>query len=209
MDFDSRKEYLLRQEEIDNLELKFKIHLMNSITGYKSANLVATYNSTQKANAAIFSSVTHYGSSPPLIGITLRPPTESHQTYQNIQRDRFYTINQVHTGIYRAAHQTSGNYKDNESEFEISGLTPLVSATFPHAPYVGESHVRLGLKYIEEHKIKANGTILLIGEIVELFCDGHFIGDDGFIDPVKANTVTVTGLDAYYHGTSLARLERV
>ena len=45
-----------------------KINLINSATGYKSANLIGPKSEDGIPNLAIFSSVTHYGSAPPIFG---------------------------------------------------------------------------------------------------------------------------------------------
>ena len=49
----------LVKTEIDNLELKRKLNLINSISGIKPANLIATRSEAGEDNVAIFSSVIH------------------------------------------------------------------------------------------------------------------------------------------------------
>ena len=63
------------KEDIYNLEKQARIRLINSISGYKSANLIGTKNAKGMENLAIFSSVTHYGSDPAVLGVTFGPPT--------------------------------------------------------------------------------------------------------------------------------------
>ena len=47
---------------------------MNSLSGIKSANLIATYSpKINVANCALFSSVIHIGTNPAVIGFILRP----------------------------------------------------------------------------------------------------------------------------------------
>jgi len=73
------------------------------------------------------------------------------------------------------------------------------------APYVAESKIKIGLKYVEDYTIKANQTILVVGEVVELILPSSAVGEDGFIHLEKAETVAISGLDAYYEATRLAR----
>jgi flavin reductase (DIM6/NTAB) family NADH-FMN oxidoreductase RutF len=61
-------------EEIEKLEKLERLNLINSCTGYKS-NLLATKSVDGLSNVAIFSSITHLGSSPAMIGFIVRPTT--------------------------------------------------------------------------------------------------------------------------------------
>ena len=85
------------------------------------------------------------------------------------------------------------------------GLTPWYSGNFA-APYVAESTVKTGLKLVEEIEIKANGTVFMVGEIVEIILPGGIVSPDGYIDVEKAGTVAISGLDSYHRTERLARL---
>ena len=61
-------------------------------------------------NVAVFSSVTHIGSSPAILGFFLRPTTVIRNTYENIKATGFYTINHIHNNITKDAHHTSAKY---------------------------------------------------------------------------------------------------
>lgn len=61
-----------QREDIDNLEKIFKINLINSCSGFKSANLLGTISDEGVSNVAVFSSVIHLGSNPPTLGFILR-----------------------------------------------------------------------------------------------------------------------------------------
>ena len=56
------------EEDIENLEKVYRINLINSCSGYKSANLIGSVSNEGINNLAIFSSITHLGSNPPLLG---------------------------------------------------------------------------------------------------------------------------------------------
>ena len=92
--------------DLMDLEKAFRIHLINAVSGFKSANMVGTINGQGQTNVAIFSSVIHMGSSPALFGMVLRPNPEERDTYRNIMETRQFTLNHVNTDICRKAHQT-------------------------------------------------------------------------------------------------------
>ena len=87
---------ILSRNDINNLDKISRLNLINSITGYKPANLIGTKSLSGDTNLAIFSSMVHLGSNPPLLGFFLRP-TEivPIHTYLNIKEYKYYTINSV------------------------------------------------------------------------------------------------------------------
>jgi flavin reductase (DIM6/NTAB) family NADH-FMN oxidoreductase RutF len=186
-----------------------RLTLVNSITGFKSGNLVGTCNEAGVSNLAIFSSAVHLGSEPALIGIVTRPivpdgKTTRH-TYDNIRQTGFFTLNHVHAGIVPQAHQTSASYDEGVSEFEAVGLTPEYLG-LGKTPYVQESRIKMGLEYVEEYFIQANQTILVVGKVVELFLPENALDEAGNLDLNLAETVAVSGLDTYHSATQLHRL---
>ena len=65
--------HYFNSNDLDGLSKVYRLNLINSITGYKSANLIGTQNLNGITNLAIFSSIIHIGSNPPLMGFILRP----------------------------------------------------------------------------------------------------------------------------------------
>ena len=117
----------------------------------------------------------------------------------------FFTINAVAKDFYEKAHQTSAKYGEQTSEFEACGLTPQYTDAHP-APYVKESPVRMGLQLEEEHHIRANGTIFLVGKVVEILTEDNLAAPDGHLSLDKAGILAVAGLDSYYEAELLGRL---
>lgn len=76
--------------EIQKLDKLFRGNLINSCTGYKSANLIGTISKNGRTNVAVFNSVTHLGSNPPMAGFVLRPTTVPRNTFRNIKRNRCF-----------------------------------------------------------------------------------------------------------------------
>ncbi|MEZ4827287.1 MAG: flavin reductase family protein [Bacteroidia bacterium] len=198
-------EKILYERDILAMEKQFRTELINSISGFKSAVLIGTANAAGNTNLAIFSSFIHIGSNPPLFGFITRPTSVPRHTYQNIKATGYFTANHIHEEILLPAHQTSARYDENTSEFDATGLTPWYSSIFP-APYVKESHVKLGLTFAEEHPIEANGTILIIGRLVEVRLPEVAIAEDGLVRLEKAGSLAISGLDVYHSPRKIARL---
>lgn len=95
--------------DIEKMDKIFRLNLINSCTGFKSANLLGTKSKHGTPNVAVFSSITHLGSNPPLIGFVLRPTTVPRDTYRNIKETHVFTINHIYEGIIEDAHHTSLN----------------------------------------------------------------------------------------------------
>ena len=188
---------VLSQADLKSLERRYRATLINILSGFKSANLIGTTDSKGNHNLAIFNSVVHIGANPPLLGLILRPTSVARHSFENINQTGYYTINHIHQDIFQKAHQTSAKYDREISEFEACGLSPEMGNTHC-APYVRECFIKMGLKYVEEYFIEANGTRLIIGEIIELILPEGSVQDDGFLDLAEYGTVTISGLDAYF-----------
>ena len=192
-------------QDIDNMDYLYRINLINSCSGFKSANLLGTKSNTGETNVAVFSSVTHIGSNPPLLGFFLRPTTLFRNTYENIKETGEYTINHIHETIIQDAHHTSAKYDKSISEFDMTNLEEDYKNGF-YAPFVKNAPVQMAMHFIEEYPIEANGTILIVGQISELYIDDTILQADGFIDLTKAKVSAINGLDAYTTPVLKARL---
>ena len=184
----------------------YKINLINSCSGYKSANLIGTKSKNGISNVAIFSSVTHIGSSPALLGFFLRPTTVIRNSYENIKETGFFTINHVHEAILQDAHHTSAKYDKSLSEFDFTLLEEEYKGDYL-VPFVKEAPVQIAMTYVEEYPIIANDTILLIGEIKDLYIADDLLEADGFVNLSKANVASINGLDGYSIPKLKTRLE--
>ncbi len=183
-------------EDIERFHHIYRINLINSCSGYKSANLIGSVSLSGVENVAVFSSLTHIGSNPPILGFFLRPTTVPRNTYQNIKDKGFYTINHIHEPIVTDAHHTSAKYDASVSEFHVTNLESEYKDGFP-APFVKSAPLQIGMKYLEEYSIKANNTILVLGQIQNLYVQEHLLESDGFIDLSKGNIAAINGLDGY------------
>ena len=184
------------ESDIDRMEYLFRINLINSCSGYKSANLIGSKSKDGHENVAVFSSITHIGSNPPMLGLFMRPTTVSRNTYDNIKESGLYTINHIHSDILEDAHHTSAKYPKTVSEFNVTDLISDYKLDIP-VPFVKDAPVQMLMEFVEEHHISANHTILLIGKIKELFVNETLIESDGFINLSKGNVAAINGLDGY------------
>ena len=184
------------KENIDALATRYKNNLINSISGYKSANLIGTKNKTGNTNLAIFNSVVHLGSNPALVGFVLRPTTVPRHTYSNLKATGNFTLNTVTKDYIKDAHQTSAKYPEEISEFDVTNFS-IEHKRKTNAPYVKGSPIQIGCNYENEYHIKENNTILIIGSINELYISQTLLMDDGWVQLDNENIVTINGLDGY------------
>ncbi|GAB4142367.1 MAG: flavin reductase [Bacteroidia bacterium] len=196
---------LINSSQISAFEKRYRTNLINALSGFKSVNLIGTVNKKGQTNLAIFSSVVHLGAEPALIGFIQRPASVERHTYENITETGYFTINHVHEGIYRAAHQTSARYAREQSEFDETGLTPEYLNNFS-APFVKESLIKIGCSFKGEIPIPFNNTILIAGAIEQIVLDDELLMQDGHLNLQAAHTVAVSGLDHYYRAEELERL---
>ena len=195
----------ISKNDLQKLDSRYRANLINSCVGYKSCNLLGTLSEHGVTNLALFNSVIHIGSNPALLGFILRPLTVRRDTYTNIKRSGFFTVNHVNKGIYKDAHHTSAKYAEDVSEFSKTDLTEQYLNDFP-APYVKESTPKIGCSYVNEYKILENECILIIGAIEHLYLPEAVMHEDGFVQLNKMNTMATIGLDGYALPNLLHRL---
>ena len=197
---------LFTLDDINNMHHLYRINLINSCSGYKSANLIGTKDKLGTSNVAVFSSITHLGSNPGLLGFFLRPTTVIRNTYDNIKKTGKYTLNHIHQDILEDAHHTSAKYDASISEFDVTNLEEEYKDGFI-APFVMGCPIQMAMEYVEEYPIKANNTILLIGRITKLYVPDDLLENDGFINLSKGKVATINGLDGYAVPELKTRLE--
>jgi flavin reductase (DIM6/NTAB) family NADH-FMN oxidoreductase RutF len=183
-------------DDIQNLEKIFKINLINSCSGFKSANLLGSISEEGTSNVAVFSSVTHLGSKPPTLGFILRPTTVPRDTYKNIKDLGIFTINHIHQDIIEDAHHTSAKYPKEVSEFDMTGLEEEFKGDFK-APFVKGAPVQMSMKFLEEVYVPSNDVMLIVSQIQELYIDDALLQEDGLINLSKGNIAAINGLDTY------------
>ncbi|MEZ4886570.1 MAG: flavin reductase [Chitinophagales bacterium] len=196
----------LSKTDIQNTPRIKRLNIINSITGVKPANLIGSISNDGQTNLAIFSSVIHLGSNPALLGFISRPSGDVRRhTHENIIANGFYTINHVHPHFIEKAHYTSVKFEAEESEFKKCQLTEECLFDFK-APFVKESRLKIGMKFLEEIPIKANNTILVVGEVQHIVVQEEAVDKKGHIDLNQLDSVGISGLNSYYRLEKLAQL---
>lgn len=190
-------------QDIANWDRIFRLKVINSVTGIKPANLIATTALDGSTNLAIFSSVVHLGSAPALLGFIARPETEEvGHTLQNIRATGQYSINHIHFGFTQQAHYTSAKFEKTISEFEVCGFKEEYIEGFK-APFVEESQFKIGLKFVQALDLP-NKTKLIIGEIERLILPDIDL-NEGDIDLELSKSVGISGLNSYYELRKIAQ----
>ena len=175
-----------------------RLNIINSITGIKPANLISTIDERNRHNLAIFSSVVHLGSNPALIGFILRPQEKIRRhTYENILENGYYTINHLPNHKTLEGHYTSAKFDKETSEYDVCHFTPEFQHEFP-VPYVKESFLKMGLKHVESIPIKYNGTVMIVGKILQVYVAKSSLSEEGYINLEEAKSVGISGLNTYY-----------
>jgi flavin reductase (DIM6/NTAB) family NADH-FMN oxidoreductase RutF len=184
------------KKDINELPTLERMHLINSCGGVKSGNLIGTISETGTTNLAVFNSVIHLGSKPPMLSFMLRPLTVDRDTYENLRNTKQFTVNHIHESFIDKAHQTSANYDQGISEFKEVGLSEEYIKDFK-APFVKESVIKMGCDFINEYFIEENGCRLIIGEIQHLLFPSEIQEKDGLLNLSKAKSAGIIGLDGY------------
>jgi flavin reductase (DIM6/NTAB) family NADH-FMN oxidoreductase RutF len=195
----------LDKKQIASLDNRYRIQLINSISGLKSAHLIGSINSNQQTNLAIVSSVFHLGADPALIGMIFRPDVSPRHSLENIRETKVCTLNHVNSSIYKSAHQTSARYPREVSEFDACDLVAEYKGEFK-APFVRDSNIQLALKLEDEKKIELNNTHMLIMSIETIYMKEDYLAKDGNVMLAAADSIAVGGLDSYYGINLITRL---
>ena len=180
------------KQDINSLNKIYRINLINSCSGFKSANLLGSISTDGKTNVAVFSSVTHLGSNPPTLGFILRPTTVPRNTHRNLKETGCFTINHIWEDVIEDAHHTSAKYPDDISEFDMTVLEPEFKGDFK-APFVKNAPVQMAMKFVEEVYVPSNDVMLIVAQIQELYVKNEILQEDGLINLSKGNVATING----------------
>jgi len=194
----------LTSADIAAMDKLIRVQMATSLPGAKPIALIGSCNNHQATNLAPFSSLFHLGSNPPLLGMISRPDLVERHTLANILAVGAWTINHLHTEMLAAAHQCSARYPSEVSEFAATGLTPHWIDSHP-APFVAESHFRIGMTLESTLDIAANGTTLIIGRVACVQMQEQAFAADGSIDLSAMDVLASTALDTYFQLKPLAR----
>ena len=140
------------------------------------------------------------------MGFISRPHSVELHTIENIVETKFFTINHITADIFEKSHQTSARYPREQSEFDAVGLTAVYKSNFA-APFVKESKIQIGLELKETVAVKSNDTLLIIGEIMDLYFPENIWLEEGVLDIEKAETLTGSALNGYHTTRLIKRMK--
>lgn len=193
---------------IESMEKVERLHLMNSITGVKPANLIASIDEQGRENVAVFSSVVHLGSAPALLGFVLRPSFNGNRhTYENIKQMGVYSINAVTSDTIAQAHYSSARFARDVSEFSQIGLHPEYREGFA-VPFVQESPVQIGMRFVDELYIEANQTRMIIGAVESVAVDEQGLDEKLLLNLEALGLAGIAGLSSYYQMQRIAEFNQ-
>lgn len=196
----------LTENDLHTLPTRKRAHLINALSGPKSANLIGTSSQKKEENLAVFSSSVHLGADPPLMGFVSRPNSVPRHTLENIEDTHDFTLNHISSTFYQQAHLCSAHLPRDHSEFEYAQLTPYYLPSFS-APFVKESTIKIGLTWLRTVPITENNTHFIIGKIQHILLeDDDILLESGDLNIAKANSVAVTGLYTYHTLDTLGTL---
>jgi flavin reductase (DIM6/NTAB) family NADH-FMN oxidoreductase RutF len=193
-------------KDLNDMERIYRGNLINSVTGYKSANLLATRSKDGVDNVAIFSSVTHLGSNPAMFSFIQRPlGYDVGHTYNNLKDTGHITLNHINLELVDRAHQSSAKYAESTSEFAELGIESLTRDGI-NAPFVKNAAIQVAARYEGEYYIEENKCILVLCRITDIFLNDGILQGDGWLNLEKAGSLTINGLDGYATGKVRKRL---
>ncbi len=74
------------------------------------------------------------------------------------------------------------------------------------APFVAEAVIKIAINLEEKMDIPLNGTVLIIGSIIQVEINASWAGRDGFVALSEAEILISQGLDAYFIAKEIGRL---
>ena len=90
------------------------------------------------------------------------------------------------------------NFPENVSEFGACNLSDERVSEFA-APFVRESNVSIGVRYIRHFSIEENEVVMIIGSMEILVVNEDIIQDNGEVDLMHAQSIGVAGNNTYYN----------
>ena len=88
-------------KDFDHMEKHYRANFINSLSGFKSANLIGTKSLSGQENLTLVSSVFHVGSDPATLGLIFRPNIVPRHGYENIISTTFFTVNHISKHFYK------------------------------------------------------------------------------------------------------------
>jgi len=179
--------------------------LMIGVVVPRPIAFVSTVGSGGRFNVAPFSYFNAITSRPPLVGFSVGARDGGPKdTLRNLRETRDFVVNVVSEALLERMVRASGDWPEDVSEFEITGLTAVPSSRVT-SPRVGESPVSLECRL--EREIELGEAVFVVGEIVAVHVDEGVL-TEGRVDVEKLKPVGRLGGDGYSVVRDVIRLPR-
>jgi flavin reductase (DIM6/NTAB) family NADH-FMN oxidoreductase RutF len=166
---------------------------------------VSTVGAGGRLNVAPFSYFNAVTNRPPLVCFSVGAREGGiKDTLRNLRASRDFVVNIVDEPLLARAVQASGEWPEDVSEFELTGLTPVPSERVS-APRVAESPVSLECRL--EREIALGEATLVVGEIVCAHVDERVL-TEGRVDIAKLKPAGRLGGDGYSIVREVLHLQR-
>lgn len=186
-------------------------HFLVSLVTPRPIAWVSSISKDGVPNLAPFSFFNAFGANPPVVVIspTLTRDRTKKDTLINIENTGEFCVNASTQAFAEKVNLTSKAVPANESEFELAGLNMTPSEQI-NAPRIEGIPFALECKVIQilpvgDGPISAN---LVIGEVVHMFVDDQYLGENGRPDPKKLQTIGRMGGEFWCKTNELFELER-
>jgi flavin reductase (DIM6/NTAB) family NADH-FMN oxidoreductase RutF len=195
---------IVSKEEMGCWDSKYRLKFTDSISGYRGVHLIGVKEKNGNTYLSLSHSIIHISSEPARIGFVIHPTAEK-KIYNTLVETTYFTLNHVQKSFLEQAHFTSVSVHKDQSEFDACNLKPEYIKDF-HAPFVGKSTIKLGLKLIDNIPLNESESHLLIGEVQFVDLKEDYLEEDGQIDLEKAHNVSVSGINQYSSVSKFSKL---
>jgi flavin reductase (DIM6/NTAB) family NADH-FMN oxidoreductase RutF len=164
----------VRFQDIDE---KTRYKMLTALVIPRPIAFVSTLSANGVANCAPFSFFNVLSSVPPILAINIgtREDGLAKHTLKNILRTKEFVVNLVDEATANGMHIASGEFPEEESEFDKAGFTPVPAAAVKH-PRIAESPAAFECT-LWKHIELPHSRAIVMGEIV------HLHAREGLIDP--------------------------
>lgn len=165
--------------DIKQLTLQERYKLIIGLVFPRPIALISTRSENGVDNCAPFSYFNAVCEDPMLVIISFNvrnTDSKMKHSLANILRTGEFVVNMVDESIANGMHIASGEFSEEESEFEKAGFTPVPALRVKH-PRIKESPASFECRLREKTEL-GPGRVFLFGEIVLLHAA------EGLIDPV-------------------------
>lgn len=176
------------QFDPQNLDQKAIYKLLTGIVIPRPIGWISTVSEEGIYNLAPFSYFNAIGDDPPHVMFsTMRGNDTNKDTLNNVLSTKQFVVNMVTEELVEQMNMTAQPIPANESEFHLTGLTPIAS-TVINAPRVKESPIAMECELVHHYELedhKYGGATILIGKVVQFH-----INDEMLLPDFKINLET-------------------